>query len=328
MDAANRKNEPRALARFQRRARNALPFFVSAAFLAWIFARIDVRLALDAVTPEVVLRFAPVIAVFTVFTIAIDAQCLHRLVAARPDDAAPLSRRAAARIRIACYPIGVLNHLLGAGGLALLVRRRTGASIAVATGFVLLLALLDVGAVLTAIALGGSGLRIGSVGLQVGVVATSIATLVAGFLFLRAPVDLGALEAVRALPLFNAARLVPLSALAELALLRLGTVACFASLVAGLFLAFDVPVSPVRVVFGVGIMLAVAALPLAVAGIGTGQVVFVAVFSGLAPDAELLGMSIVLSTAILATRSTLGLLFASEYGRAPTATTSGDAIDG
>lgn len=315
-------------ARIRRGVQNALPFLVSAAFLSWIFSRIDLRLALDHVTAEVVLRFLPVILVFTAVTIAIDAQCLHRLVAARPDDAAPLSRRVAARIRIACYPISVLNHLLGAGGLALLVRRRTGASIAVATGFVLLLALLDVGAVLTTITLGGSGLRIESVGLQVGVVAAAITALAGGFLFLRAPVDLGALEAVRALPLFDAARLVPLPALVELALLRLGMVACFASLVAGLFLAFDVPVSAVRVAFGVGVMLAVAALPLAVAGIGTGQLAFVAVFSGLAPDGLLLAMSIVLTTAIIVTRSVLGLLFASEYTHEAAALTSGEAADG
>ena len=165
-------------------------------------------------------------------------------------------------------------------------------------------------------------------GLQVGVVAAAITALAGGFLFLRAPVDLGALEAVRALPLFGAARLIPLPALVELALLRLGMVACFASLVAGLFLAFDVPVSAVRVAFGVGVMLAVAALPLAVAGIGTGQLAFVAVFSGLAPDGLLLAMSIVLTTAIIVTRSVLGLLFASEYTLEATALTSGEVADG
>lgn len=324
MSSTDGRREASDFVRLRRIARNALPFVVSAALLAWILARIDLRLALGHVTPDVVLRFVPVIAAFTALTIVIDAECLHRLVAARPEDAAPLSRRTAARIKIACYPIGVLNHLLGAGGLALLVRRRTGASIAIATGFVLLLALLDVGSVLAAITLGGSLLRLESVGLQIGAVATSIAALVAGFVFLRAPIDLGPLEAIRALPLFDAARLVPLPALAGIALLRLGTVACFASLVAGLFVAFDLPVSPVRIVFGVGVMLAVAALPLAVAGIGTGQVVFVAVFSGLAEDAELLAMSLVLTTSIVVTRSALGLLFASEYTRASTAPKSGE----
>lgn len=325
MSRGNRRSEP---GRFERIARNTLPFVVSAALLVWIFDRIDLRLALGHLTADRVLRFVPAITLFTVVTIAIDAQCLHRLVGGRPEDAAPLPRRIAARIRIACYPIGVLNHLLGAGGLALLVRRRTGSSLAIATGFVLLMALLDAGSVLAAIAFAGSLLQIESVGLQIGIVAALVTALVAGFLFLRTPLDLGPLEAVRALPLFNAARLVPLPLLTELAFLRLGMVACFASLVAGLFLAFDVPLSAVRLVFGVGVMLAVAALPLAVAGIGTGQVVFVTVFSGLAQDAELLAMSIVLTASIILTRSVLGLAFAAEFSREAPASTSEEAADG
>ncbi len=328
MPSAKRKSGPGTIGRAERIVRNTLPFAVSAILLVFIFDRIDLRLALDHVTAEVVLRFVPVIALFTAVTIAIDAQCLHRLVGARPEDAAPLPRRVAARIKIACYLVGVLNHLLGAGGLALLLRRRTGASIAIATGFVLLIALLDVGSVLLAISVGGSLLQIDDVGLQIGVVTTLVAALVTGFLFLRAPVDLGDLEVVRALPLFNAARLVPLPLLAELTLLRLGMVACFASLVGGLFLAFGVAIPLVRLVFGVGVMLAVAALPFAVAGIGTGQVVFVAVFSGLARDAELLAMSIVLTTSIIVTRSGLGLLFTSEFGRGGAAASGDEAVEG
>ena len=315
MRIADAKSEPGPFARMERLARLALPFGVSAGLLAWVFERIDIRLALDHVTGEVLLRFLPVILGFSAITMAIEAHCLHRTVAARPEDAAPLPRLVAARIKAACYLIGVLNHLLGAGGLALLVRRRTGASIAVATGIVLLLALLDVGIVLASIAGAGTLLQVDDVGLRLGLVGGLVSAVIGGFVFLRAPIDLGPLEKVRSLPLFNAARLVPLATLAELALLRIGILVCFASLVAGLFAAFDVAVDPLPLLFGVGVMLAVAALPFAVAGIGTGQVVFVAVFSGLARDAELLAMSIVLTTSIIVTRSLLGLFFAPEFTR-------------
>ena len=79
--------------------------------------------------------------------------------------------------------------------------------------------------------------------------------------------------------------------------------------------AFDVDVGPIQLLFGIAVMLAVAALPLAIAGIGTGQVVFVTVFSGLARDAELLAMSIVLTTSIIVARSILGFFFAPEFTR-------------
>ncbi|MEM9175952.1 MAG: hypothetical protein AAGC67_12025 [Myxococcota bacterium] len=312
---AEAERAPGLVARVERAARIALPFVVSLGLLAWILDRIDIRLALDHVTADVLLRFVPAILIFSAVTLAIEAHCLHRVVAARPEDAAPLRRSAAARIKAACYLIGVLNHLIGAGGLALLVRRRTGASIAVATGIVLLIALLDAGVVLASIVLGGSWLRVDSVGVQLGLVGALVTTGVAGFVFLRAPADLGPLEPVRSLPLFNAARLVPLPTLVELGLLRIGIFVCFASLVAGLFAAFDVPIGALRLFFGVGVMLAIAALPFAVASIGTGQVAFVTVFSGLARDAELLAMSLVLTTSIIVARSLLGLVFAAEFTR-------------
>ena len=302
-------------ARFERIARFALPFVVSVSLLVWIFERIDIRLALDHVTGDVLLRFVPMIVLFSALTLAIEAHCLHRTVDARPDDAAPLPHLVAARIKAACYLAGVLNHVIGAGGLALLLRKRTGASIAVASGIVLLLALLDVGLVLASIAIGGAILQVDDVGLRLGIVGGLVAAVGGGFIFLRAPIDLGPLERVRELPLFNAARLVPFGVLTELASLRLCMLGCFASLVAGLFAAFDVEVGPIQLLFGIAVMLAVAALPLAVAGIGTGQVVFVTVFSGLARDAELLAMSIVLTTSILVARSVLGLFFAPEFTR-------------
>ncbi|MCR9095878.1 MAG: hypothetical protein NXI30_16780 [bacterium] len=325
MNSVDAQREPGV---FMRIARTAVPSVVSVALLAWVLDRIDIRLALDHVTVEVLLRFFPTLVLFTAVGVAIEAHSLHRVVAGRPEEAAPLPRRVAARLKAACYLIGVLNHLIGAGGLALLVSRRTGASFAVASGMVLLLALLDVGAVLTSIVLGGSLLQVDDVGLRLGGVAVLVAMVVAGFAFLRAPVDLGPLEVVRELPLFDAARLVPLPLLLELALVRLCMLVCFASLVGGLFLAFDVEITLLELVFGIGVMLAVAALPLAIAGIGTGQVVFVAVFRDLARDAELLAMSIVLTTSIIVTRALLGLLFAPEFTREAIAATRGEATDG
>lgn len=315
MSDAKVEIEPGPLVRANRWARALVPFVVSIALLAWVFDQIDVRLALEHVTGEAFGRFLLPLAVFSVVTLAVESQCLHRVVDANAEHAAPLPRWVAARIKAACYLLGLLNHVVGAAALSILVRRRTGASIATAAGMVFLIALLDVGSVLACVTIGGGLLQFESAELRLGFVAGLIGLIVAGFVFLRAPIDLGVLERVRALPVFRAARHAPLGLLLETALLRVGMVACFASLVGGLFWAFGVEVSAAQLLFGIGVMLIVAALPIAVAGIGTGQVVFVAVFQDLAGDALLLAMSIVLSTSILASRAILGLLFAPEFTR-------------
>ena len=306
---------PHFFSRLERMARALVPFLVSIALLVYVFDRIDIRLALDHVTANVFSRFLAPLLLFSGVTVVIEAHCLHRVVAANPEDAAPLSRIVAARIKSACYLLGLLNHLLGAAALSLLIRRRTGASIPAAAGIVFLIALLDVGSVLACVAIGGSLLQFESAELRLGVVTALIGLIVLGFLFLRAPFDLGPLERVRELPVFRAPRLVPIPVLLEVGALRGAMVASFAALVGGLFWAFEVDVPLVQLVFGIGVMLIIAALPLAVAGIGTGQVVFVTVFEGLARDPELLAMSIVLSASTLVSRALLGLAFAPEFTR-------------
>lgn len=315
-DASPRaERTPGRWARLERVARFTVPFAVSAALLAWIFSRIDLGLALESVTLRATLRFLVPLALFSVVTLAIEAQCLHRVVAANARDARPLTRLTAARIKAACYLLGVLNYALGAAGLSILLRRRTGAGIAAAVGMVFLLTLFDLGSVLALVGSGALFLGTDAVGLRVGVVAAAMAAIVAGLAFLRAPFSLGALEAVRRLPLLRAVRTAPPGLLLEVGLLRLGFVGCFVALVGGLFWAFEVPIEATRLVWGVGVMLVVSALPIAAGGLGTGQIVFVELFAGAAPDARLLAMSIAFSLALIVSRAALGLLFAPEFAR-------------
>lgn len=62
-------------------------------------------------------------------------------------------------------------------------------------------------------------------------------------------------------------------------------------------------------------MLVVSALPIAAGGLGTGQIVFVELFSGLAPDAQLLAASIVFSIGMILARALIGFFFAPEFTR-------------
>ncbi len=301
--------------RLQDGLRRALPFVVSAALLAYLFGRIDIRIALDHLTLEKMARFLGPLALFSVVTLVIEAQCLHRVVAANATIASPLDRITAARIKAACYLLGVLNYALGAGGLSILLRRRTGASIAGAVGTVFVISLFDVGSVLVWAGLGGAFLPESEDLLRFGLIGGLIAAIVAGFAFLHAPISLGPLDRVRDLPVFGPARSASLALLFEIGVLRLLFVGCYVALVGALLAIFDVEVSAVELAFNVGVMLVVSALPVAAGGLGTGQVVFVELFSGAAPDPVLLAMSVFFSMTMILSRALLGAVFASEFAR-------------
>lgn len=302
-------------ARLERIARLLVPFVVSGALLAYLFGRIDIRLALDYMTAEVLLRFLPPLVVFLGVTLLIEAQCLHRVTLANPADASPLTRTTSARIKAACFLLGLLNYALGAAGVAVLLQRRSGASLAAAIGMVVLISLFDIGAVLAWVATGATLLQADTFGVRLGLVGSMILSIVLGFFFLRAPISLGPLEVIRNLAILRALRTAPLSLLIEIGVLRILFVGCFVALAGALFWAFGIEVTLVQLTFNVGILLVVSALPIAAGGLGTGQIVFVELFSGLAPDAQLLSASIVLSFGLIVSRALIGLSFAPEFTR-------------
>ena len=73
----------------------------------------------------------------------------------------------------------------------------------------------------------------------------------------------------------------------------------------------DVPIADVTV--NTSILLLVSTLPIAVAGIGTGQVVFVALFDSYANAETLIAASLTLSFGMIVTRAAVGLAFAREF---------------
>jgi hypothetical protein len=310
-----------AAQRLERWARFTLPFVVSGGLFVYLFARIDVRVALDYLTADVLIRFVGPLLLFNLVTLAIEAQCLHRVARANPADAAPLTRTTAARIKAACYLLGILNYALGAAGLSVLLRRRSGASLAAAAGMVFLVSLFDVGSVLTWVGAGAVLLQADTFGVRLGLVGLLVAAIVSGFVFLRAPISLGPLEPIRELDILRAPRTAPASLLVEIGILRLLFVGCFVLLTRALFWAFGIEVGAMQLAVNVGVMLVVSALPIAAGGLGTGQIVFVQLFSGLAPDAQLLSASIVFSIGLIMTRALIGLSFAPEFTREALAAT-------
>ncbi|HKK53552.1 MAG TPA: lysylphosphatidylglycerol synthase domain-containing protein [Myxococcota bacterium] len=299
-------------ARMRRPLRVALPFAVSAGLLAFLFTRIDLGEALQHVTGEVALRFGLPLLLFNLVTLGLEARSLHRVAAAGH---ATLPIGTAARIKAACYLLNVLNHALGAAGLSVLLRRRAGIGLANAAGMVFLISLFDIASVLGVAVLGASFTRVEALELRVGLVGIAIGAIAAGFAFLRFPAPLGPLEPLRRLEIFRAPRTAPLGLLLELAVLRGLFLLTFLLLAAALFHAFEIEVGPFRLAMNVAILIVLSAIPIAAAGLGTGQLAFVALFAGTASEAKLLAASLVLSIGLLATRALLGLLFAPEFTR-------------
>lgn len=294
------------------RLRSLLPVLVSAGLVAFLVWRIDPREVLAQLAPDAALRFALPLVLWNAITLAIEAQCLHRVTATLGSG---LSRGTAARIKSACYLLSLLHYAAGATALALLIQRRTGSSLARAGSAVFVIALLDLASVCSLAFVAGAFLPGVGGSLRFGLLLAALLGLVAGFALLRAPISLGPLDRLRDLELLRGLRTAPAPLLFELAALRGIFVACYVGMTAGLFWAFGVEIALRSLALKVAVLLLVSTLPIAVAGIGTAQIAFVSLFAGSASEAKLLSMSILLSASLVLARAALGLLFAGEFGR-------------
>jgi Lysylphosphatidylglycerol synthase TM region len=296
----------------RRALQRSLPIAVSGFVLVWLLARVDlsaVRTALDARVAAIMI---PSLLIFAFATLGIEALSIQRLV---PRTRADFDLWSAARIKCASYLPGVIHYTLGVGGLAVLLRRRTALSLIDAVGIVLLIASTDLLIVLTTAAASAAVIGQYPAGVRTGLVVCVVVGLFGGLALLRAPGSLGPLDRVRSLSLFEGLRRLPTGRLIELLGLRALFSVCFVAGCASAFFAFEVPAPPARLIGGVMLVALVAALPIAVAGLGTSQAAFVYLFSDIAPAERLLAMSLVLSFGILAVRAAMGLAFARELTR-------------
>ncbi|MGH0038397.1 MAG: lysylphosphatidylglycerol synthase domain-containing protein [Myxococcota bacterium] len=296
----------------RRRLRRVLPFAVSGALLVFVLARADLAAAWAVLDARALARLGVSLALFSVVSLALEAVCLARVVAA---SGAKLPGLAAARIKAASYLLGLLNYALGAAAVSVLLRRRAGVPLARSAGMVFLISLVDLVCLLGWAALGASLLDASRPGLRAGLVPAVVAGAVLGFALLRARFSLGPLDALRRLEIFAAARTAESRLLAGLAALRLAFVGSLVALVGAVLWSFGIEVPVSRVLFAGPVLLAVSALPVAVAGLGTAQVAFVALFDAFASADALLAASLALSGGLIVIRSALGLLFAGEFSR-------------
>ncbi len=288
------------------------PIVVSAIALVWVLGSFDLAQIGAALSWNAAVVMAPALVAYGAATLVLEAVSLMRLIPTHPPD---FGAWTAARIKCASYLLTIVNYALGGAALTVLLRRRARLGLGEAASVVLLIAATDLLVILGLGFLAAASTEGDAPGVRVGVVAIAGVGWFGGILLLRLPGSLGPLERVRSLAVFEALRTTPLSRLAELVCLRVVFAGCFIGVAGAAFAGFGIEVPTARLVLGTTILAVVGALPIAVAGLGTGQVAAVYVFEGVAPPETLIAVSLVLSAGLISLRAAMGALFAREFMR-------------
>ncbi len=311
------------MSRLQQIVRWIAPFAITVGALGFVFHRIGIRAVAERLTADAMLVMVPALLVFGVVALAIEAECLVRLLPASRD---VFDRATAARIKAASYPLSLVHYAIGAGALAVLLSRRTGRGVADAAGVVGLISLFDIGIQLVMLILGLAALGSAAPAVRMGLAFAIVAAIAVGFVGLRMSIPLGPFDRVRNLSIFEATRTTPLSRLAVLGVLRVVFALCFVSVIGVCCLAFGLHVPWPFLLASVPILIVVAMIP-SVAGLGTGQVAFVQIFGRFGDDETLLACSLAFSTGMIVLRAGMGLLFAREFTREAIGAARSDAKD-
>ncbi len=293
-----------------RAARTWLPVLVSVGILGWLVGRLGWRDVLATVDARAARILGAALLGYGAVSLALEAVSLVRAVGVPA-----FGLWTAARVKAASYLAHTLHYTVGIGALAVLIRNRAGLTLADAAGVALLITGLDVLLVLGLATLGALLLGTDTPAVRAGVIAAATLGGAGGLALLRTSRSLGPLERLRGHAVFRTARTLPAARLAEIGVLRLAFVLSFISVVGAALAAFDVVVPPAYLLVGVSLLVLVSALPIAVAGLGTGQVAFVYLFREYADAQTLLACSLAFSAGMIALRAGLGALFAREYAR-------------
>ena len=288
-----------------------LPAAVSAVTLGWVVTSFDMSALGDALSWRVLAVLGPGLLAYGAITLMLEAFSILRLTGRRPG----FGVWTAARIKCASYLLAIVNYFLGGAALTILLQRRAGLGLGETASVVLLIFAVDIVVVLALGTLGASLAGPEGPAVRAGFAAVAAAGFFAGLLLLRTPRSLGPLERIRSLSVVDALRRPPTRVLVELGALRLTFSLCFIGIGGVAFAAFGISVAPDRLVLGMLTLAIVGALPIAVAGLGTGQVAAVFVFAGVAPPEVLIALSLVLSAGLIALRAGMGALFAREFTR-------------
>jgi hypothetical protein len=285
---------------------------VSAALLTLLARQIDFGAAFATITRRSLLYLAPALLVQVLLSLLIDALSLVRVA---PRTGGRLDAATAARIKAASYSFGLVHYALGVVALVVLVRRKAQLPTAEATGVVMLISAFDLLALLAITAFGGAFLASEALALRAGLVAALLAAGPIGLVALRTERSLGPLDRLRDLRLLRSLREMPSARLAELLALRVLFVSVFVALGGVALAAFGIRPPLGDLIVGFSAVALIAALPIAVAGLGTGQLAFVYLFRNSGDAETLLAASLALSAGMILVRVVLAATFAREFAR-------------
>jgi hypothetical protein len=289
-----------------------LPALVSVGALTWVFRGLELPALAAALSWRVVVVLAPALVVYGAVTLLLEAVAVVLLMSSRP---AGFGLWTVARIKSASYLLAIVNFTLGAGALTVLLRRRAGIGLGESASIVLLILSVDLVILMLMAAAGTTLMNTGAPAVRAGLFALLIVGFVVGMTVLRMPGDLGPIDRLRSLTVFEALRTTPLSRLGKLAVLRIFFTSSFIALGGAAFVAFEIPIPLSDLVVGMVVVGVVGALPIAVAGLGTVQIAIIEVFGHLADKETLLALSLVLAAGMIALRAGMGLMMAREFTR-------------
>jgi hypothetical protein len=293
-------------------AQRLLPVVVSVGALYWIFQSIEISDVVAVLDWNIVTVLLPALLAYGAATLFLEAAAVMLLMPARP---AGFGMWTVARIKSASYLLAIVNYTLGAGAMTVLLRRRAGLGLGESASIVLLITSVDTLILMSMAAAGTTLVETGAPGVRAGLFAVLVVGVAIGMTVLRMPGNLGPIERLRSLTVFEALRTTPLTRLGKLALLRACFTSSFIALGGASFAAFGISVPISDLVVGMVVVGVVGALPIAVAGLGVGQIAVVEVFGHVADKETLLALSLVLTASLLTLRASMGLVVAREFTR-------------
>ncbi len=296
--------------------RKAIPYVGTVAIFALIFWRIPIAKVGEALSQAPVFKFFAIFMPFSLFYFAIDSFCLTWVVNRFN---APMRLRDILPIRASMYLLALINTNLGQGGVAYYLHRKAGISFLGALSSILFVALLEVYQLFLFSTLGvifyapkgPAQTEIVQVLRVAYIVAWALLAAIVTFFAIarrseriRHWVETGRAGAI--LATFMKAR--PIDYLAVLAIKAPSFLASVVAQYYALAL-YGIAVPFVKLVLFLPLVFLAAALPIAVAHLGTSQAAWLLFFSGNAPDVKILAYSLAAHFTFMLCNGLIGLVF-------------------
>jgi len=306
--------------------RKAIPYLGTIVIFALIFWRIPIRKVEQALSQVPVLKFLAVFMPYSLFCCAIDSACLTWVVRRFN---ARMRYRDILPIRASMYVLALINTSLAQGGVAYYLHRKAGVSFLSALSSVLFIAMLEIYqlflfstlGVIFYTPVGDAQVRIVAILRVVYIVAWAmLAGIITFFAIARRSTPIrNWVETGRAGALL--ATFIQARPLDYLVVLAIKAPTFLASVVAQYYALalYGIAVPFVKLMLFLPLVFLAAALPIAVAHLGTSQAAWLLFFSGNASAAKIVAYSLAAQLTFMLCNALIGMVFLPRASRELTA---------